>query len=531
MHEILTIQAGQKSNYLCTHLFNAYESYFSFDTAPPTESDKPEASTQQDDKKQNEEVLINHDLTFFAGLTPTGVETYLPRTLIYDLKPAFGSLRKINALYDTAGENPVADALATSIWPTQKQPSTIKESSIPFPAYQAALETASDNTSLLTPQTVQYWSDYNRLYYHPNSLQPIPQLLLPTSQRKLAEYSQGTQLFESLAEHLDNPLEADFRHQLERADNFQGVNLVVESDSGWAGFGTEYLRGLRDDFGGKKEVWCWGLEQGLEGLDAAARRERGLNLAKWLVEAVELGSLVLPLVAPTWDSPQGVLEHGVWEGSSLWHSTALLSAGVETALLPLRVQSGGLKMGEVGEFLTLGAEGETERRNIVGLGLGFEGDRNLELGWDERRLSAAFPCKGDHTFTELRVERYPHKEEEDTRDKRENRPKNDDEEGQKETWYPQHPIPFPTPTSFPANMFRRTLNPTDDKDASPIRITSASYRVRAGSVIQKVAYLKSVVQTYASSEDKEEMGHKLETIRESYTRGWDLDEEDSDWDD
>jgi hypothetical protein len=44
-------------------------------------------------------------------------------------------------------------------------------------------------------------------------------------------------------------------------------------------------------------------------------------------------------------------------------------------------------------------------------------------------------------------------------------------------------------------------------------------------------YLKSMVQTYANTEEKEEMGHKLETIREAYVRGWDLDEEDSDWDD
>lgn len=128
MHEILTIQAGPKPNYLCTHLFNAYESYFSFDTAPATETEKPETSKQQDDKKVQEEVLIDHDLTFFAGLTPTGVETYLPRTLVYDLKPAFGSLRKINALYDTGGDNPVADALATSIW----YPSFLLQQHLPF---------------------------------------------------------------------------------------------------------------------------------------------------------------------------------------------------------------------------------------------------------------------------------------------------------------------------------------------------------------------------------------------------------------
>jgi hypothetical protein len=37
-----------------------------------------------------------------------GTETFTPRTLIYDLKGGFGSLKKINALYEI--EEPVAPA-------------------------------------------------------------------------------------------------------------------------------------------------------------------------------------------------------------------------------------------------------------------------------------------------------------------------------------------------------------------------------------------------------------------------------------
>jgi len=44
--------------------------------------------------------LIDHDIHFRPGMGADGTETFTPRTVIYDLKGGFGSLRKINALYD-----------------------------------------------------------------------------------------------------------------------------------------------------------------------------------------------------------------------------------------------------------------------------------------------------------------------------------------------------------------------------------------------------------------------------------------------
>jgi hypothetical protein len=47
---------------------------------------------------------------FRPGLGADGSETYMPRTVIYDLKGGFGSLKKINALY--AAE----EGEAASLW-------------------------------------------------------------------------------------------------------------------------------------------------------------------------------------------------------------------------------------------------------------------------------------------------------------------------------------------------------------------------------------------------------------------------------
>ena len=77
MHEIITIQMGRYANYVGTHFWNAQETYQAFSSDAPS--------------------LVNHDILFRPGLARDGTETYLPRTLIYDLKGGFGSLAQVNA--------------------------------------------------------------------------------------------------------------------------------------------------------------------------------------------------------------------------------------------------------------------------------------------------------------------------------------------------------------------------------------------------------------------------------------------------
>lgn len=43
--------------------------------------------------------MVDHDIHFRPGIGVDRTETFTPRTVIYDLKGGFGSLRKTNALY------------------------------------------------------------------------------------------------------------------------------------------------------------------------------------------------------------------------------------------------------------------------------------------------------------------------------------------------------------------------------------------------------------------------------------------------
>ena len=76
--EILTLQFGQKANYLATHFWNS-QVCFSI-----TLTDVQEANFVYGDS--TEELIIDNDVHFRAGIGQGGIETYTPRTLIYDLK-------------------------------------------------------------------------------------------------------------------------------------------------------------------------------------------------------------------------------------------------------------------------------------------------------------------------------------------------------------------------------------------------------------------------------------------------------------
>ncbi len=98
MHEIITLQLGQRSNYLATHFWNTQVG--AFYNIPSVLLRLMHLQESYFTYSADEESLVDHDIHFRPGIGADGTETFTPRTLIYDLKGGFGSLRKINALYE-----------------------------------------------------------------------------------------------------------------------------------------------------------------------------------------------------------------------------------------------------------------------------------------------------------------------------------------------------------------------------------------------------------------------------------------------
>ncbi|KAH9822809.1 protein dml1 [Teratosphaeria destructans] len=305
MHEILTLQFGPQANYLGTHYWNTQESYFTY----AGQADSP----------------IDHDVSFRAGIGADGHDTYTPRTLIYDLKGAFGTLRRENALYE------------------------VQQGGEPDGEWGGATGT-----------------ELPRLTTETSALMPFER------------WRTGEEVFAGL-DREEDLLDRDLRPWLEECDCLQGVQVWTGWDGAWGGFAARYLERMADELG-KGSRWVYGLGGG---------RGRGLRERRVEAEAAVLSmvafqgsaSMVLPM-----DGCPGVLPRYVRvDAGSRWHTGALQAALVESVSLPmrLRVAEEGRASSD-GFEATLGNDG---KRTVVGAGLSV--DEDLSEGHEQTNARVA----------------------------------------------------------------------------------------------------------------------------------------------
>ncbi|KAL5436857.1 mtDNA inheritance, partitioning of the mitochondrial organelle [Paraphaeosphaeria minitans] len=313
MHEILTLQFGQQSNYLGTHFWNTQESYFTY----PPEEESP----------------VNHDIHFRSGVAPDGSDTYTPRTLIYDLKGAFGSMKRVNALYE-AEEDVNVDR--SGVWPSK--PIVQRAAPIHPSPYQTALDAGLEPPTL-TASSVRYWSDYSRVFYHPKSVVQLSEFDVNDSLMPFEKWEVGMELFGKM-ERDEDLVDRDLRPFAEECDGMQGIQIMTGIDDAWGGWASGWLDRLRDDYG-KLSIWTWGL--GDQGGNMSTPRERRLqqieNSARSLHTLGEQCSVYIPIS----NMPIKLPSYLSLSGTSPWHVGALQAVALESMTISsrLRIAAGG----------------------------------------------------------------------------------------------------------------------------------------------------------------------------------------------
>ncbi|TQV92380.1 mtDNA inheritance protein Dml1 [Cordyceps javanica] len=305
MREIVTLQLGHLSNYVATHFWNTQESYFTY--------------------SDTEKSFVDHDVHWRTGIGADGSDTFLPRTVVYDLKGGFGSLRKINALYEV---EPDADALASALW---RGKSTVhKQEPLQPSTYLQSLD-AGSTPDKLSKTSVRYWSDFSRAYYHPKSLNQLYDYELHSSIQPFERFDMGKELFHTLDKEQDI-VDRDWRPFVEECDHMQGIQVITTIDDAWGGFATSYIETLRDEYP-KNCIWVWGIQSPLLDITREKRRSRLINTAHSTSEICQQASTFVPLSLPEHRPPRSVKV----DYSSPWHTSALLSAAMESTTLPSRL--------------------------------------------------------------------------------------------------------------------------------------------------------------------------------------------------
>ncbi|KAJ5614737.1 hypothetical protein N7528_008391 [Penicillium herquei] len=304
MHEVVTLQLGQRANYLATHFWNLQESYFTYN--------------------ETEESPIDHDVHFRPGVGADGSETYTPRTVIYDLKGGFGTLRKYNALYEMSEGIQSGQGLWDGQEVIQKQDPILQSE------YQKSLDLGTPAPKL-TSETVRYWSDYNRVYYHPRSIVQLNEYELNSQIMPFEDWNAGEELFSDLDKEHDL-LDRDLRPFAEECDQLRAIQMFSGADDAWGGFAARYIDRLRDEYG-KKSIWVWAIEDGHK-VQRHHQMKKDVNKAKSLYTISPQSTLYVPIM----DIPQKLPSYLNVDRQSRWQTTALITSALETVTLPSRLR-------------------------------------------------------------------------------------------------------------------------------------------------------------------------------------------------
>ncbi|KAK4157088.1 hypothetical protein C8A00DRAFT_29944 [Chaetomidium leptoderma] len=463
MHEIITLQLGQQANYLATHFWNTQESYFTYS------ADQAESP-------------IDHDVHFRPGLAPDGTETFMPRTVIYDLKGAFGTLRKINALYDRY-ESPYLQSLNAGLTPTRP-----------------------------TPASIRFFSDYSRVFYHPRSVVQLSEHELNSAIAPFERHATGEGLFADLDREHDL-LDRDLRLFVEEADHMQGFQVFAGLDDAWGGFAARYVERMRDEYGKDKRLLRLG------------------NKARAITELYQQASIVVPLAVPERLSASVKLDPG-----SQWHTSALLATAVESAMLPTRLKDPIKRdsLGGMAEVLNI-----MGKQSVAGLQMSFARSeseahndaRQKKLSEEElsegvqldirftpsdqlESYSRSNGFRKPRVFSQLVTSRgYGDEEGEEVEmDRAERRVQRSSYEPVTKSY--NSDLQFPLLDSFP-EIFR---GGDDEPLAEALNITSSLST--DSSVCRKLKDLRSAVIRSIGLEDRETLGNELMEMADEYHEGW-----------
>ncbi|KAI0085539.1 Misato segment II tubulin-like domain-containing protein [Irpex rosettiformis] len=321
MKEIIYIQAGQFANHIGTHFWNAQQSYFTYGT-------------------DAEEPIVDHDVSFREGLNSSRESTFSPRLLLFDRKSNFG---RVGDLYGPDVEE--ADEITES-W--EGDVVEYRQDPIPPSQFHKDLEEEeqkegrddgphSTEKASTRREKIRYWSDYTMVYYHPRSLQRLPDL--PDWDDSEGDWGSGEEMFERHDEDTDF-MEGSFRTFVEECDHLQGIQITHDTAT-FGSFTNVLLTKLRDGFSKLPCVTFPCLSSSIPGkidVDNIREIKLALNDALVLQGLCELDTTTVPLQSPaTWTAGEWRKDMNL-PTDDFYHTSAILSTHIESATLPFRLK-------------------------------------------------------------------------------------------------------------------------------------------------------------------------------------------------
>ncbi|XP_022775213.1 protein misato homolog 1 isoform X1 [Durio zibethinus] len=247
MREIVTIQVGGFANFIGSHFWNFQDEMLGLAADPYGD---PLFKTQS----------LNMDVLYRTGETPQGTLTYTPRLLSIDFQGSFGSMSLQGTLYNEGSSAPSevvtwAGNISTHESEPQKKNLFLQslyqeEQNVPLidgingGTKDSQNEIQDADIVNCLDKGVQFWTDFSKVHYHPQSLYEVNGLWLDA--QAFDNYGIGRDVFtENLrGEEICNRL----RFFVEECDRIQGFQFIVEDSGGFSPVASDFLECIADEY-------------------------------------------------------------------------------------------------------------------------------------------------------------------------------------------------------------------------------------------------------------------------------------------
>ncbi|PNH08711.1 Protein misato 1 [Tetrabaena socialis] len=353
--EIVTLSFGSYASYVSAHYWNLQDE---------------SAGYSGGEGWSDYAASVDHNVLFMQQENRNGAMTYRPRAVLFDLAGSGGG---VSFSPDGAAVLPVASASdgATASAPTWRGRCEVHRSEpVPRSAFveqleeeaeqewedvgeeeaarqQAALEAAALQ---LEGTGVRYWTDYCKAVFHPRSICCLPGLWSGVHEHSLAAgWGAAADLMGGGFGGLGGAGRSDVLEGIservrflgEACDSLAGFQVFVDDHTGFGALAAAALAEVVEDYAGRPLV-LFSLrppEQeaaaGSPSTTRATARARDILTEGMAVARMsELASLYVPLAAP---ADRRALPYLSYSPGLPFHSSAILAAAIDTALLPTRL--------------------------------------------------------------------------------------------------------------------------------------------------------------------------------------------------
>nr|GEY11414.1 protein misato homolog 1 isoform X1 [Tanacetum cinerariifolium] len=334
MKELVTFQVGSYANFIGSHFWNFQDELLGL-------VEDPQANLVF--KNQN----LDMDVLYRTGETQQGVPTYTPRLISVDFQGSLGSMSSRGTLYN---QNPsLSSGVATWTGNVSTQVSQphkknlflqrlYNEGQEIVPNGESQNEILDTDVVQSLEDEVQYWTDFSKVHYHPQSLFELNGFWMNAQEfnnygigkTTLSEGQQGDEINERL------------RFFIEECDHVQGIQLMVDDSGGFSGVAASLLENIEDEYT-NVPVLLYSVRSPNSYIN---RRNRKQAITSNLHDAVSFSALsslcklIVPVGLPSLSESRSS-QYLNLQNEKLYHSSAVYASAIHSITLPFRMNKTG----------------------------------------------------------------------------------------------------------------------------------------------------------------------------------------------